>query len=301
MKPHKIGPPTSVTHSHLRGMLLMILSLFLWVSMNTFAKKLVDTYPVAQMVFFRNIVVVAVIVPWLIWHKAFDRIRTRRPMGHVLRAVTGIVSMACVFVGLGVLPLSDVVAVTYAGPLFITLLSIPLLGESVGIRRWCAILIGFFGVVVMMKPTGAIEPASLIVLFGAFCFALTVILTRKLSSTDSSLTIVFIFSLLVCIATACVLPWHWVTPDRIGLSMLLGVAVFSGLAQATLIMAIKAVPVSVIAPLDYLSLVIAMGFDVVIWNTVPGTSTLIGATIIAATGLYIIYRDTRKKPAESTV
>ncbi len=280
-------PPVSLA----RGIALMLLSLFLWVSMNMFAKLLVDDYPVAQMVFFRNALVVITIIPWLIWHGAWHRIRTRRPVGHLMRAATGITSMLCIFLGLGSLPLSDVVAVTYAAPLFITILSIPFLGETVGARRWFAIFLGFGGVVIMMNPTGVIEPASFIVLFGAFCFAMTVTITRKLSSTESSLNIVFIFSLLVSLATGAALPWFWVTPDSDGLLLLLGVSVFGGLAQATLIMSIRAAPVSVIAPLDYLSLVIAMGYDLVLWNTLPSGSTLTGAAIIIATGLYIIYRD----------
>jgi drug/metabolite transporter (DMT)-like permease len=269
----------------------MVLSLFFWVSMNTFAKMLAGQYPVIQMVFFRNIVVVAVIIPWLVWHSAYDRIRSQKPVGHLCRAATGITSMICIFVGLGTLPLSDVVALTYAAPLFITMLSVPFLGETVGIRRWCAILVGFVGVVIMMKPTGVMEPASFIVLFGAFCFAMTVTITRKLSATESSLTIVFIFSCLVSLATASALPWYWITPDGNGLMLLLGVAVFGGLAQATLIMSIRAAPVSVIAPLDYLSLIIAMGFDLLIWNTLPVASTLVGAAVIVSMGLYIIYRD----------
>lgn len=281
---------------NLKGIALMMLSASFWVCMNAVIKGVADDYHPAQILFFLNIVILPVMVPFLMAAGGFHLLLTKRPLGHLARSVCGLISMTSLIYGVAVMPLSDVVTLTFVAPLFITMLGALVLGEAVGIRRWCAVAVGFVGVVVMTDPTGAFRWEALIVLLAAFCFSLTVVIARRLSTTEPSAVIVFYFALLSVIVSASFLPWFWIDPvDMRDWLLLGGAGVLGALTQISLVAAIRAAPISVTAPFDYWSLVLAAGIDVVVWSTVPGESTVLGATIIVGAGLYIALREARRE------
>ena len=275
-----------------RGIAYMLASLVLWVCMNAIIKHAAETFPTMQILFFRSAIGIPTLLPFLIAAGGFSVLATRRPGWHLLRSAIGVTGMTCLIFGLGALPLSDAITITYAAPLFVTALSVPLLGEKVGLRRWSAVAIGFVGVMVMMRPGGEINPAALALLFGTLCFAFVVIITRHISKTEHSVTIVFYFSLAAAIVGAAAMPWFWVTPQGTEWLMLVTIGVLGGVTQMLLAMAIREAPVSVTMPLNYLALVIAAGLDIAVWGIYPSATTIAGAALIVATGLFIVYRET---------
>lgn len=220
-------------------------------------------------------------------------LKTKRPKMHLLQAAIGTLGMACLIYSLSRLTLSQTVAITYAAPLIITALSGPMLGENVGFRRWAGVLIGFIGVVVLVRPEAGFNPISLLVLLGTVCFSTVVIIRRRLSKTEDSAVIVLYFSLFVSFIAGLILPWYWEMPNptQWGLLMLMGTLAMG--AQFFMMQAIKHAPVSVTAPLLYLSLVFAIAVDVLYWGIMPDKTTLTGAGIIILAGLYIVYREAK--------
>ena len=287
---------------HLRGIVMMLLSATCWVIMNAMIKEVSNDYHPAQILFFRNIVILPVMVPFLLAAGGFHLLATKRPLGHLARSFCGLVSMTCLIIAVASMPLSDVIAITYAAPLFITLLGALVLGETVGVRRWVAVFIGFLGVMVMTDPAGDFRWEALIMLLGAFAFSLTVVIARTLSRTEPSAIIVFYFALMSVLVSSCFLPWVWSEPASTkDWLLLVGAGGMAALTQLTLVAGIRAAPISVTAPFDYFSLVMAAGIDIVIWSVFPSTTTIVGAATIVSAGLYIVLREARQEKRAARV
>ncbi|MEQ8666869.1 MAG: DMT family transporter [Rhodospirillales bacterium] len=287
---------------HMRGIVMMLLSATCWVIMNAMIKEISNDYHPAQILFFRNIVILPVVIPFLIAAGGLGLLATKKPMSHLARSFCGLVSMTCLIIAVARMPLSDVIAITYAAPLFITLLGALVLGEHVGVRRWLAVAVGFLGVLVMTDPTGNFRWEALIMLLGAFAFSLTVVIARTLSRTEPSAVIVFYFALLSVFVSTCFLPWVWQDPVSIrDWILLVGAGGMAALTQLTLVAGIRAAPISVTAPFDYFSLVMAAGIDIVIWSVFPSMTTIVGALTIVAAGLYIALREARQERKQAAV
>jgi drug/metabolite transporter (DMT)-like permease len=283
--------PSTVGHSA-PGIGLIVLAVAFFAVMNVFIKHLSATYPTMQIVFFRNLLAFVPLLPFLMHAGGIAALRTRRPLGHAFRSLVGLAAMAGFFYAYGRLPLADVVSIAFAAPLFMTALSVPLLKETVGVRRWSAVVIGFIGVLIMVKPgSGVFEPAALVALVAAFGVALVFISIRSLSATEGSATIVFYFTLFGTVVSGAFLPWHWAAPDAWGLLLLCIVGLLGGAAQMCMTNALKLAPVAVVAPFEYTSLLWAVGFDLALWGRAPARNTLVGAALIVATGLYILHRE----------
>jgi drug/metabolite transporter (DMT)-like permease len=215
--------------------------------------------------------------------------------------------MSLFFLALGLLPLADTMALGMSGPIFLTALSVPLLGERVGLRRWSAVVVGFLGVLVMVRPgSGVFQPAALIALSGAFFYALAMVSIRHLSRTEPATTIVFYFTLFAAIVGLLTWPlgavapdWlgAWARPDLEGWIVLIGIGLIGGMAQLTMTYAFKLAPVAVIAPFEYGAIVIGVAYGLAIWNEVPDRFMLLGAAIVIASGLYILYREAKLRRA----
>jgi drug/metabolite transporter (DMT)-like permease len=207
------------------------------------------------------------------------------------------------FLALGLLPLADAIALGMSGPIFLTALSVPLLRERVGIRRWSAVFAGFVGVLIMVRPgSGVLELKALTAIAGAFFYALAMVSIRRLSRSEPAGAIVFYFTLFAMAAGLATLPlaallpgWidPWVWPDAAGWTILVGIGLLGGTAQLTLTYAFKLAPVAVIAPFEYGSLVFGVLFGLLIWREAPDRYILIGAAVVIASGLYILYRETK--------
>ena len=228
-------------------------------------------------------------------------LKTQRPGAHVLRALLMCNSLVLFFWGLGYLPLVEAMAVAFTGPLFITALSVPLLGETVGIHRWGAVIVGFVGTLIILQPgTASFRVESLIVLASAFSFALGVIYTRKISATETSVSM-FVFTTLI--AGLVTLPFAvsaWQAPLPLNWLLFLILGLAGGAAHFLVIVAYRNAPASVNAPIEYTALIWASLLGWLIWQDATEMRIWIGAAIISVAGVYVAHRETRSGQRTTT-
>ncbi len=267
-------------------------AVFLFAIVDATAKWLGQSYAPVQIVFFQHLfglIPVAV----LVWRSGgLSALRTRRPFAHVLRGGLVFASMLLFFTALRGLPLAEAIAVTFTAPLFITALSIPLLGEAVGARRWAALVIGFVGALIMVRPgTEAFRPEALLVLASALMFALAMLLTRRLTRTETNVALVTYTTLITGLASLplAVLAWQAPSTTNLGLFAVVGIGSASG--NYFLVLAYRNAPAAVVAPFDYTKLIWASVFGWMLWRESPEPAVWIGAAIVAAAGVYITRRE----------
>jgi drug/metabolite transporter (DMT)-like permease len=286
-----------------RGVLFMLGACALFTLTNALVKALGNRIPFPEQMFFRSALAMPVVLVIVLrvtrGRDIAGVLRTKRFPGHLLRACTGTTAMGFSFYALTVLPLAEHTALTNTTPLFATLLAIPFLGERVGLHRSAAVLIGFLGILVVALGQGAFtgDMASAgrwglaaAVLQGV-ASAVTTMLVRGLSATESSTTIVMWQSLLMTCITATALPFLWVTPSAHDLMLLVVIGLLGGVAQVMLTEAWASAQVSALAPYSYSSLVWAILFGWVAFGDMPGLLTLAGAALIVAASLYILHRE----------
>tara|TARA_Y100000813_G_scaffold192765_1_gene171253 strand:- start:402 stop:1202 length:801 start_codon:yes stop_codon:yes gene_type:complete len=261
--------------------------------MQMFVKLTGPEYSPFQAVFFRNAVAVALIVPFMLFTTGASSFRTHRPMGHFFRSLSGVLGNASFYFAYSQIALSDGMSISMSMPIFATILAIPFLGERVGIRRWIAIFIGFAGVVIALDPTGDFQVGSLFSLAGTLLWAISLIQIKKLAETETPFLIVFYYMLTGFAVSVFILPFIWITPTTEHLIFYICAGVLGGLGQLLMTFAMKFAPAAVVTPFEYTAILWAVSFDLVIWGVLPDASTIVGSTIVIATGLYIWHRETR--------
>lgn len=261
--------------------------------------------PVFEIIFFRQ-TFAFVPLAFHIWRTGGPQVlRTTRPVGHLVRSGVGLVAMVCGFSALQRLPLTDATAFNFASPLFMTALSALVLSEPVGRHRWGAVVVGFLGVLIMVRP----DPGHLnlvgvgFALSGAVCVAAAMVAIRQMAATERGPTIVFYFTAAGAVLGLVGCLFHWVTPDPLTLAMLILGGLVGGVGQLLLTEAVRIAPVGVVAPFDYTQLVWATGFGFILWGDGPKPTTILGAAIVAASGVYILHRELvrRRLPAPALV
>jgi len=275
----------------LAGIAAMLVAVVLFATMDALIKLASAEYSTVQIVFFRSAVAFGPILVYLVRTGGIAQIRTRRLGGHAYRAVIGLIAMASFFYAFSELPLADVVAIGFAAPIMMTALAIPMLGERVGWRRWSAILVGFVGVIVMVKPEGEIALGTWLALLGTVCYALAMISIRQLSRTESAGAIVFYFGVFGVAVSGALLPFFWQMPDAKGWAILIAVGVLGGIAQIFMTRAFSLAPISVVSPFDYTAILWATLLGWWFWQDFPDWTTFTGAAIVVASGLYILRRE----------
>ncbi len=297
---------TPLRHNIRRGAALMLAATALFTLMSAMVKELGSRIPFVEVMFFRNALAVPVVMAIALRRARrlgdiAAQLRTRRFPGHLLRACTGTMAMLCSFFALTVLPLAEQTALTYTTPLFVTILSIPFLGERVGIHRWSAVLVGFAGILIIAFGKGAFQGGAAMpplvqlgvvvaVLHGVFS-AGTTLLVRQLSATESSTTIVLWQSLLMTAFTALALPFVWVAPGWEDVLLILGIGMVGGIGQVLLTEAYASAQVSALGPYSYSSILWSVALGWMIWGEAPTLAMLAGAVLIVAAGLYILHRE----------
>ncbi|RED54222.1 DMT family transporter [Aestuariispira insulae] len=279
----------------LRGMAHMMASMLTFAVMDALIKHLGHDYPVTQIVFFRCLA--AMIPVGILLYRAggLKILKTEQPGLHLLRALFGMTAMYCVFTSFTLMPLADAIAINFSAPLFMTLLSIPLLGEKVGLHRLGAVLAGFAGVVIIMAPGAeVIGDGTWIALTGAFFIALAMITVRKLSRKDHVVAITTYFTLAGIIVGAIGVGIQgWRTPPLEDFILLMMVGILGGIAQFSMTSAFRLAELSVVAPFEYTQILWGAIIAYLFWQEAPDTRLYAGAVFIAASGLYIMHRETR--------
>jgi len=256
------------------------------------AKVAVVDYHVLQILFFRQVVVFLSSLPAIA--RSFPAsLKTRYPAWHALRLTGAFIALSCGIWAVAVLPLTTATTVGFAQVFFVAVLALLILKETVGLHRMAAVVAGFTGVVVVMRPgiDGIIDIPTLIPLLGAAGAAMAVISVRKLSQTESTATLLLYQSVFVGVLAGIPLFWWWVTPDLPGLLLLLLMGVVAALGQWTGIKALRLGEASVVGNVKYVSLIYAVLLGIVFFGEVPDRYTLAGAAIIIASSVYIAHRE----------
>ena len=277
------------------GFLYMFISICAFSLMDIIVKWSVD-YPIGQVLFFRGffgIIFYFLIIPKERLHNFYQ---TKRAGLHLLRCCSGLIALVSIFIALRELPLATVVSISFASPIFATILSIFFLSEKVGIFRWLAVVIGFIGILVITEP--GITELNIFYIFPIiFCLGLSyvAITIRQLSSTEPVWLISFYFSLSITLLSLFTIPQGWVMPSFNHFILLSLVGIFGGVANLWLSQSYKYSEVSLVTPLKYLALVFAIFFGYLIWGEVPTIKTLMGAFLVIISTLIIFRREIYKK------
>ncbi len=252
--------------------------------------------PVFEIILFRTLFAF-VPLGFYIWRTTgFEVLKTRRPFGHLTRSAIGLTGMVCGFSAVQHLPLTEATALQFTSPLFMTALSALLLGEVVGRHRWAAVVVGFIGVLLMARPIpGEMDVTGVTLgILSALGAAGAMVAIRQISDTERGPTIVFYFTLGGVALGLAGSAFHWVTPDPLTLAMLILAGLIGGVGQLLLTEALRNAPIGVVAPFDYTQLVWAALLGLVIWGELPHPLTLVGAVIVAGSGVYILHRELRR-------
>jgi len=252
--------------------------------------------PVFEIILFRNLFAFVPLGLYIWRTTGFEVLRTQRPFGHLARSAVGLTGMVCGFSAVQYLPLTEATALQFTSPLFMTALSALLLSEKVGRHRWGAVLAGFVGVLVMARPLpGHMNvPGVTLGVLSALGAAGAMVAIRQISDTERGPTIVFYFTLGGVVLGAVGSAFGWVTPDPQTLGLLILAGLIGGVGQLFLTEALRQASIGVIAPFDYTQLIWATLLGLVIWGELPHPLTLIGAVLVAASGVYILHRELRR-------
>ena len=252
--------------------------------------------PVLEIIFFRNAFAFVPVLLYVWRTSGFAVLQTRRPVGHLTRSIVGLTGMVCGFTAVSLLPLTQSTALSFSAPLFMTALSALVLREHVGPHRWAAVAVGFAGVLIMVHPdpTRMVSLGTLLALSGALATGGATTAIREIGRTEPGPTIVFYFTLAGMVLGLASLPFGWVIPDMTTLALLIAAGLIGGVGQLLLTEALRRAPVAVVAPFDYTQLVWASLLGFLVWGETPKIATLAGAVVVAASGVYILYRETRR-------
>lgn len=286
----------------LRGILLKLISVLLFSIMAACIKAASDHVPPGEAVFFRSIFAMPIIFGWLAMRGEMRTgLKTDNVMGHFWRGVIGTTAMALGFAALGLLPLPEVTAIGYAAPLLVVVFAAMFLGEQVRLFRLSAVGLGLVGVMIILYPRltafngperDAVAALGAIITLGSATFmALAQIHIRKLVQTENTAAVVFYFTLSSTLLSLLTIPFGWVLPNTTEFLLLAIAGLLGGTAQIFLTSAYRFAPASVVAPFDYASMLFALGIGYFVFMEAPTIPMLVGAAIIIASGILIIWRE----------
>jgi drug/metabolite transporter (DMT)-like permease len=288
--------------ANLRGIVLMLVSTVGFAAMHGAVRHLSAELHPFEIAFFRNIFGLLALAPWFLRY-GVTPLRTRRLPLHGLRAGLNIIAMLSFFYALSITSLARVTSLSFTAPLFATLLAMLVLGEVVRLRRWVAMLCGFVGTLVILRPGFTeIDQGSLLVLLSAAAWASALTVIKVLSRTDSSVTITCYMVVLMAPISLVPALWVWQWPTGQQLLWLVAIGVVGTLGQLVMTQALKEAETSVVMPFDFFKMIWASLLGFIFFAEVPTLFTWIGAGIIFASTSYIAYREhkvTRAPPPES--
>jgi drug/metabolite transporter (DMT)-like permease len=279
-----------------RGIGYMVASTVVFAGVNAIVKWEVAKYPVGEVAFYRALFALVTVSVIILPRAGIGVFRTQRYLAHLQRGVSQFGSMTCMFFAFSLLSLGSAVAISFAAPLFTTLLSIVILKERVGVHRWSALIAGFVGVVIVTEPgRGTIQAGALFALANAVLISSVAVAIRRMSITESTETLTLYQMIVITICTLFLLPFGFAPPSWIDTAGLAVAGVGNGVAQYWWTRSLTLAPPSAVVPFNYLSLVWATLLGMAIWRDVPTPHLLVGATVVVASGLYILWRETQRR------
>jgi len=301
-----------------RGIILKLISAVLFAVMSALIRYLGARYPIGEVVFYRSAFAIVPVVVVYAWRgELMAAVRTERPLGQVSRGALSIVGMFCNFGALARLPLIEANAISFTSPLISVALAALVLKERVRIYRWSAVTIGFLGVLVVLAPhlsgdelTVAMASATslagvIYALAGSVTNAGTMIQTRHLTKSETTSSIVFYFSLICALSGLVTLPFGWITPTGSEFVVLIAIGFLGGMGHILLTESYRHASASMVAPFDYTSMIWALVLGYAMFGEKPTVMIVLGSFIIAAAGLFVIWREhqlalARRRAVEGT-
>ena len=283
------------------GFLYMFLSVCAFSVMDLIVKWS-ENYPVGEVLFFRGVFGILPLVFLIPRHRITTFYKTKKPVLHLKRCLSGLIAIVAIFIALRSLPLATVVSISFAAPIFTTILSIFFLSEKVGLYRWLAVLVGFIGIIIITEP--GLSSLNLYYIYPIiFCIGLSyvAITIRQLSKTEPVWLISLNFSLSIVFVSLFSIPFGWLVPSFKDLFILTMVGILGGVANLWLSQSYKYSEVSLVTPLKYLALIFAIIFGYFIWDEIPTYKTLIGSSLVIFSSIIIFRREIylKKQPSIS--
>jgi drug/metabolite transporter (DMT)-like permease len=282
-----------------RAIIFKILSVFLFVVMAGIIKSVSGHVPPGQSVFFRSFFAIPVIVVWLMMRKELRiGFKTQNPMNHVWRGVIGTSAMAMTFGALGLLPLPEMTAIGYAMPIFVVIFAAMFLNETVRLFRLVTVAVGLIGVMIIMAPRLSVDVidvtetlGAVLALGAAVGAALAQVFIRKLTKTETTSSIVFWFSVTASGLSLLTIYWGWVVPTPKEAALLILAGFIGGVGQILLTSSYRLADASFVAPFEYSSMLFSIAIGFAFFDEVPTLTTLVGAAVVIAAGIMIIWRE----------
>jgi drug/metabolite transporter (DMT)-like permease len=276
----------------LRGIALLVTALVFFSCSDAASKLMTATLPAIEVAWLHFCVFTLLMLGAVASTGRPDALRSRRPGLQALRALAVTASSTLFIMGLAFLPMAEATAIAFVSPLIVTALSIPILGEVVGWKRWSAVAVGLLGVLIIVRPgAGVFEAAAIFPLLSASSWAVALVITRKMGGADGPLVSLTYAALAGLLVTSAAAPFGWVSPGwrEIGLGLVTGGA--STVAHWMVILAFQQARASVLATFAYTQLVWSGLLGFLVFGSVPDRWTLVGAAVIIASGLYTAHRE----------
>ena len=276
---------------NLRGVLFMFVATICFSVMHALIRYMSAELHPFELAFFRNLFGLLVVIPWFMRY-GLKPLKTKRLGLHALRAGINAMAMLMFFYAVSITPLADVAALSFTAPIFATVLAILILGEVVGFRRWCAILFGFCGTLVLLQPgLEVVSDGQLLVVASASFWACALIVIKILGRTESSVTIITYLILLMAPLSAIPAAMVWSTPSFQQLGVMAAMGVLGTFGQLLMTQALKEGDTNAVIPLDFLKMIWAVLLGFFVFGEVPGIFTWVGGAMIFASITYIAYRE----------
>ncbi len=283
---------------NLRGIGMMLLAVLCMIGVDVSAKWLSADYALAQIVFVRGLLAIISLLALFAVTARLRELRMQQPAVHGQRSLLSTGAIFGFFFALANLPLAEAVTIAFAAPLLVSALSQPLLGEHVGGRRWAAVCVGFVGVLIVLRPSASLfDPAALAALGATVCYAFLVLTARVFSRTETAASLALYPFVIPTLLGALLVAGDWRSPSALDWIPFVLCGMFGALAYLTMNRALALAQPALLAPFEYVCLIGAIAAGYLIWNEIPDATTVTGAAIIVASGLYVIHRESRRSGA----
>ncbi len=292
------SPSSRFGQNKLLGISLFLIAVSAIAFANIAAKWLSTDHHPVDILFYRNLTALIITALYIkITHGNYKILKTKRPFAHIKRGVLGTIGVGTAFGAFAILPATDATVLLFTIPIFTAILSIPILGEKVGITRWSIILIGFIGVYIAVDPLDITMNWNgvIIALISAILSAVTALLVRDLGKSEPAITTVFYFLLIGTLITVIFMPFLSVFPTKVMLGVLALTGALGFISQFCKTNAYAIAPAALLSPFLYTMLIWSVLADIIIWNTMPTKNIMIGATIIIASNLFLAWRESKIK------
>ncbi len=280
-----------------RGMAAMFLAGICYSINDALIKWLSDTYHPVQIIFYRSLFVFLIPLGMAFQKQSWKSLKSNKKKYHALRAIITVLSMVFYIYSFAHLPLADAYALTYVSPFFMALFSSPLLGEKVTPHAWIAIVIGFCGVLIIVRPESTVcSFGGLSAFVAGVLYALSLVMSRKLSQTESDTAITLWFMGICFVISGVLVPFYWQMPSLNEWILFIALGSVGGTAVMAITRAFSLAPAFIVGPLDYLTFVFGTLIGYTIWGDIPDAFVMAGVFLLIFGGLYLVYQEARRKP-----